>query len=92
MFGYQRRLIMKYISSRVSEEKVMIGVTKNSLAKRPSPETLAKVCPGCGQAMSEVDRVNNDGFTFVWYECNEPGCIRQRMRQYSFSVRQKPEP
>jgi len=35
------------------------------------------ICPECGAKMEEAERVNEDGFIFVWYECARPGCSGQ---------------
>jgi hypothetical protein len=31
-------------------------------------------CPQCGADMKEVDRLNEGGTMFIWYECTEPNC------------------
>lgn len=36
-----------------------------------------RFCSECGSAMTEVDRVNEDGFTFIWYRCLRVGCKEQ---------------
>ena len=36
-----------------------------------------RICFECGGAMTEVDRVNEDGFTFIWYRCVRIGCREQ---------------
>ena len=35
------------------------------------------ICSECGSAMTEVDRVNENGFTFIWYRCVRIGCKEQ---------------
>jgi hypothetical protein len=35
------------------------------------------ICSECDGAMTEVERVNEDGFTFVWYKCVRIGCKEQ---------------
>jgi hypothetical protein len=34
-------------------------------------------CPECGGRMAEVERVNENGFSFVWYECMMANCDGQ---------------
>lgn len=42
------------------------------------PEAVNKhICFECGGAMAEVDRVSEDGFTFIWYKCVRIGCKEQ---------------
>lgn len=31
-------------------------------------------CPECGAPMSEVDRVNEKGGIYIWYECSKSNC------------------
>ena len=33
-----------------------------------------KCCPECGDKMREVDRCNENGVLFVWYECSRNNC------------------
>ena len=35
------------------------------------------LCPECSSSMKEVDRVNENGFIYIWYECNQPHCNGQ---------------
>jgi hypothetical protein len=35
------------------------------------------MCPNCRGAMAEVDRVNENGFSFIWYECMQANCNGQ---------------
>jgi acetone carboxylase gamma subunit len=35
------------------------------------------ICSECGSVMEEVDRVNENGFTFIWYKCVRVGCGEQ---------------
>ena len=32
------------------------------------------LCPRCEIAMTETDRVTEDGCTYIWYECGTVGC------------------
>ena len=34
-------------------------------------------CPECGGSMKEVDKVNENDFEYIWYECNQPDCNGQ---------------
>lgn len=34
-------------------------------------------CPDCGDRMTEVDRCNENGVLFVWYECGRNDCDGQ---------------
>jgi hypothetical protein len=55
----------------IVEEKMEAGVI------RPSKMTNERLCPGCGGAMAEVERVNENGFLFIWYECTLADCDGQ---------------
>ena len=35
------------------------------------------LCPECGCPMTEVERANENGYTFVWYECGQSNCNGQ---------------
>lgn len=35
------------------------------------------MCPNCSGAMTEIDRVNENGFSFIWYECIRANCDGQ---------------
>ena len=47
------------------------------IEKRHSGTESKYICSECGSAMAEVDRVNEDGFTFIWYRCVRIGCEEQ---------------
>ena len=36
-----------------------------------------RLCPDCGSSMTEVDKVNEDGFAYIWYECSQIDCDGQ---------------
>jgi len=40
-------------------------------------EKSSRICPDCGSSMTEVDRVNENGFAYVWYECEQTECDGQ---------------
>lgn len=51
---------------------------KVGVIEKGHSETESKrICFECGSAMAEVDRVNEDGFTFIWYRCLRIGCKEQ---------------
>jgi hypothetical protein len=35
------------------------------------------LCPQCHGEMAEVERVNENGFSFIWYECMRVDCDGQ---------------
>ena len=47
------------------------------IEKSHSGTESRRICFECGSAMAEVDRVNEDGFTFIWYRCVRIGCKEQ---------------
>ncbi len=36
-----------------------------------------RVCPECGAAMVEFDRLAEDGAVFIWYACTREDCTGQ---------------
>lgn len=32
------------------------------------------LCPKCGRELHEVERMVEDGFLYLWYECDGPEC------------------
>ncbi len=36
-----------------------------------------RLCPECGAAMVEFDRLEEDGAVFIWYSCTREGCTGQ---------------
>lgn len=52
------------------------GKSDNS-DKRTLGMTDKHMCPDCRGAMAEVDRVNENGFSFIWYECMQANCNGQ---------------
>jgi len=44
----------------------------------PTPEvSTERVCPECGAAMTEFDRLVEDGAVFIWYACTRGECMGQ---------------
>ena len=40
-----------------------------------------KFCPECGAHMVKIDRRNEDGTLFVWYECSKDNCGGQWLQK-----------
>ena len=36
-----------------------------------------RLCPECGAAMVEFDRLTEDGAVFIWYACTREDCTGQ---------------
>ena len=36
-----------------------------------------QICPECGAKMTEMDRVCEGNYFFVWYKCGKTGCCGQ---------------
>ena len=43
-----------------------------------------KRCPECGAQMSEVDRHNENGVLFLWYECSRDSCDGQWLEKMAY--------
>ncbi len=40
-----------------------------------------KCCPECGEKMIEVERCNENGALYVWYECSRNNCDGQWLQK-----------
>lgn len=38
-------------------------------------------CPECGEQMKEVERCNEGGILFIWYECEKENCDGQWLQK-----------
>jgi len=36
-----------------------------------------RICPECGAAMTEFDRLTEDSAVFIWYACTRENCTGQ---------------
>jgi predicted RNA-binding Zn-ribbon protein involved in translation (DUF1610 family) len=51
--------------------------TTVKLAEYTGQKVFKHHCPECGHKMFEVERTNENGFIFIWYECARVGCSGQ---------------
>jgi hypothetical protein len=52
--------------------------TKHSAFGISSPKAeIERLCPECGAAMVEFDRLAEDAAVFIWYACSQEGCTGQ---------------
>lgn len=58
-------------------EKDMSTPQTETIPVRPQHKGRDKQCPRCGFTMTETDRVVENGFEYIWYECDAPGCEEQ---------------
>lgn len=50
-------------------------------------EILEKhLCTECGGRMAEVDRINENGFLYVWHECVRSGCNGQWLEKSKINI------
>jgi predicted RNA-binding Zn-ribbon protein involved in translation (DUF1610 family) len=47
------------------------------ISARFQPTSREKRCPECGEKMMEIDRCNENGASFIWYECGRKDCDGQ---------------
>jgi len=45
--------------------------------KEESPRDAVRICPECGAAMVEFDRLDEESAVFIWYACPVEGCTGQ---------------
>lgn len=57
-----------------SENRTMDTTYPQDVGRRPQQAARARLCPRCGEAMIEADRVVEGGYLYIWYECGESGC------------------
>jgi hypothetical protein len=68
-------------AGNVAEGKVKVLATDYS-------EVIKRhLCPECGGVMSEVARVNENGFAFIWYECVQQNCDGQWLEKMTAGTR-----
>lgn len=65
----------------------MIEMKMKSDTMRSSETMNKRPCPGCGGAMAEVERVNENGFLFVWYECMQADCGGQWLEKKAANIK-----
>ena len=58
-----------------------MNIGRVSVFKRFERVTNEKCCPECGARMAEVDRCNENGSLFVWYQCIENNCDGQWLQK-----------
>ena len=63
------------MNSSIEKSEIGLLVDGFFLTKRP--------CPQCGEKMREIDRVNENSFVFVWYECTNPVCDGQWLQKFT---------
>jgi len=59
----------------------MVAGRTRVLAMEYSELVNRHLCPECGGAMAEVERVSENGFSFVWYECTRTDCDGQWLQK-----------
>ena len=61
----------------------MAEVKATAVRKRFFEVANRHICPNCECAMAEVDRVDENGYSFIWYECIRAGCDGQWLEKKS---------
>jgi hypothetical protein len=46
-----------------------------------------RLCPECGAAMVEFDRLTEDGAVFIWYACTREDCTGQWLSKKALRMR-----
>ncbi len=55
----------------------------NGIATKIKHVKNKRFCPECDEEMKEVDRCNESGVLFVWYECGKDNCDGQWLQKIS---------
>ena len=55
----------------------MKTVEAETIFVRPRRGGQGVQCPRCGSTMVETDRVVENTFLYIWYECTATGCTEQ---------------
>jgi hypothetical protein len=61
----------------------MITKGLNKFSTKFQQTQIEHFCPECSAQMMEVDRHNENGALFVWYECSRDGCDGQWLQKIS---------
>ena len=64
----------------------MVEGTTKLLTSGYSKAAKKHLCPQCGSVMSEAERINEDGFSFVWYECTRADCDGQWLEKRAINA------
>ena len=48
---------------------------------------VERLCPECGAAMIEFDRLTEDGAVFIWYACTQEDCTGQWLSKKALRMR-----
>ena len=65
------------------EEQIMDAVMVETAiisAKFDCADELG-LCPECGAVMSEIDRLNESAYTYIWLKCSKSGCDGQWLQR-----------
>jgi hypothetical protein len=62
----------------------MVGRRKRRQARDAGRMIFGHFCPECGAKMVEAERVNENGFVFVWFKCSRTGCRGQWLEKRLF--------
>lgn len=49
----------------------------SSMVRERTEEEAERLCPECGAAMVEFDRLTENGAVFIWYACTREDCTGQ---------------
>ncbi len=74
---------------KLSQTNSLMGGSAGLAAPyQPYPETATeRVCPECGAAMAEFDRLVEDGAMFIWYACTREACMGQWLTKKALRMR-----
>jgi predicted RNA-binding Zn-ribbon protein involved in translation (DUF1610 family) len=64
----------------------MIRGKVHGWALRTGQDVFGHNCPECGAKMTEAERVSENGFLFIWYECSRAGCGGQWLEKRLFGA------
>lgn len=59
----------------------------NAASANPAAATYLRnmnlrLCLECGAVMNEINRINENGFEFVWYQCSRQDCTGQLLQKF----------
>lgn len=66
----------------LSNTKELVGggpsqARHSTFGVRDVTDEVERLCPECGAAMTEFDRLTEDGAVFIWYACSREDCTGQ---------------
>lgn len=75
------------VDNHLAVLRQLTKLMRNSSSSPIEQQTIDKAfCFECGEQMSEVERLNENGALFIWYECGVNDCDGQWLQRIPWSI------